>query len=275
MGKYRYGLIPSIPDHRNWKFEFGKSVIGRRHNPNPNPQPQPQPSPNPPPPPSPPLPASVDLRPLCPPIYDQGGLESCVSNATAGSVEFTQMSEKLADIFTPARLFIYYNQRVLEGTVSQNVGTSFSDAITVVTKQGSPHETLWPYDESQFAVQPPGSVYTDGLSHLVTAYEYVNQTETAFKEALYSNLPVMIGVVVYPSFESAPNGVVPMPAPTEAPLGGHAILLVGYDDASQTFIFRNSWGTGWGNQGYGTLPYAFVVSPAYTMGSGIVISLTK
>ena len=73
----------------------------------------------------------------------------------------------------------------------------------------------------------------------------------------------MFGFTVYESFESqevAKTGVVPMPAPGEQVVGGHAVLAVGYDDSAQTFMVRNSWGTGWGQAGYFTMPYAYLTT---------------
>jgi len=84
---------------------------------------------------------------------------------------------------------------------------------------------------------------------------------STLKGCLASGYPFVFGFTVYQSFESAQvakTGIVPMPAPHEAVVGGHAVLAVGYDDASQQFIVRNSWGDGWGIKGYFMMPYGYL-----------------
>src|SRR3954452_16783911 len=80
------------------------------------------------------LPRRVDLRKQCPPVYDQGQLGSCTANAIGGAIEFDQMKEKLPEIFIPSRLFIYYNERVIEGTVNTDAGPMLRDGIKTVAK---------------------------------------------------------------------------------------------------------------------------------------------
>jgi C1A family cysteine protease len=82
---------------------------------------------------------------------------------------------------------------------------------------------------------------------------------------LAAGYPFVFGFTVYSSFEGqevAKTGVVSMPTPDEQVVGGHAVLAVGYDDASQAFIVRNSWGAGWGQEGYFTMPYAYLTTRA-------------
>ncbi len=217
------------------------------------------------------LPAVVDLRPQCPAVYDQGQLGSCTGNAWAGLVEFLLLKEGQSD-FTPSRLFIYYNERVLENDTDQDAGASLSDGAQVVGNQGCPHEALWPYDISQFAVQPLPAVYDDGLQHLSFDVQQVSQDLTSMKEVLANGLPIVVGFTVYQSFESAQvakTGMVPMPRRREPMLGGHAVMVVGYDDSQSRFLVRNSWGAEWGLQGNGAQlsdhPFA-VLSEAQPMG---------
>src|SRR5271157_81551 len=107
-----------------------------------------------------PLPESVDLRAQCPPVYDQGQLGSCTANAIAGALEFDRIKEGLPD-FTPSRLFIYYNERVMEGTVGTDSGAQIRDGIKSVGSVGAPPETDWPYNIAEFAVKPPPKAFTD------------------------------------------------------------------------------------------------------------------
>lgn len=208
------------------------------------------------------LPAHVDLRPGCPAIYDQGELGSCTANAIAAALEYDQMKQQETP-FTPSRLFIYYNERKKEHSVNSDSGAAIRDGMKSVSKQGACHETLWPYDISQFAIEPPKQCYDDALLHRSVSYQRVQQSLSQLKASLAGGCPVVFGFSVYDSFESAEvaqTGIVPMPGPNESFLGGHAVLAVGYDDASQTFFIRNSWGTSWGQQGYCVMPYAYLLS---------------
>ena len=209
------------------------------------------------------LPAAVDLRPECPPVYDQGQLGSCTGNGIAGAVEFDQKKQGATE-YTPSRLFIYYNERVIEGTVSQDAGAQIRDGIKVVVKLGAPPESEWPYDTAEFAQKPPVQAYTDAKKDVVSSYARVAQDLTQMRGCLAAGFPFVFGFTVYDSFESqevAQTGVVPMPSPGESVLGGHCVVAVGYDDSQRHFIIRNSWGTGWGQQGYCFMPYEYLMSP--------------
>ena len=209
------------------------------------------------------LPTKVDLRPLCPPIYDQGQLGSCTGNGWAAAVEFLFKKQGLAD-FAPSRLFIYYNERALQNDTADDTGAAISEGATVVTKQGCPPESDWPYDITKFAEKPPQQAYDDGLKHLVLQVQQVAQDLASMKEVVAQGLPIVIGFSVYESFESqavAQSGIVTMPAHHEKKVGGHCVVIVGYDDSQKMFIMRNSWGTGWGLQGYFMMPYQYLTNP--------------
>src|SRR5438105_15827754 len=117
----------------------------------------------------------VDFREACPPVYDQGALGSCTANAIAGALEFDQMKQELADVFEPSRLFIYYNERVMEGTVDEDSGAMLRDGIKTVAKQGAPHEPLWPYVISKFRSKPSAKAYADAARHPAVLYERILQ----------------------------------------------------------------------------------------------------
>jgi C1A family cysteine protease len=210
------------------------------------------------------LPPSVDLRTACPPVYDQGQLGSCTGNGIAAALQFDRMKQKLTPNFIPSRLFIYYNERVMEHTVASDSGAQIRDGIKSVGQQGDCPETEWPYNIASFAQKPPAKCYTDALKYKAVLYQRVLQNVNQMKGCLASGYPFVFGFTVYDSFESQPvaqTGVVPMPASAEKVLGGHCVVAVGYDDAQQRFIVRNSWGTGWGMQGYCTMPYAYLTDP--------------
>lgn len=211
------------------------------------------------------LPPSVDMRTQCPPIYDQGQLGSCTANAAAGLDEFQQMKQGKSAV-TPSRLFIYFFERVIEGTVSSDSGASIRDSVKVLANRGAPPESEWPYDISKFTVRPPMTVRTDAQAERAIAYARVTQTLAEMQKCLASGHPFIFGFTVYSSFESAAvasTGIVPMPKPTEKILGGHAVMAVGYDDATRRFKIRNSWGASWGQAGYCEMPYEYLSSASY------------
>lgn len=231
-----YGWAPDLPDHRDLTYSAPAQFLMA-------------------------LPTMVDLRPQCPPVYDQGQLGSCTANSIGGAIQFEQMKQNIAN-FTPSRLFIYYNERVIENTVNSDSGAQIRDGMKVVAKQGAPPETDWPYDITQYAVKPPAIAYTDAAKHKVTSYQRVNRALAQFKGCLASGYPFVFGFTVYDSFESAAvaqSGHAPMPQPGETVAGGHAVLAVGYDDSNQWFIVRNSWADTWGMKGYFTLPYQYLL----------------
>ncbi|OBI50554.1 hypothetical protein A5706_02505 [Mycobacterium sp. E796] len=204
-------------------------------------------------------PPEYDLRPSMPAVYDQGQLGSCTGNAIAAAMEYERDRQGLPD-FVPSRLFIYYNERALEGTVSSDSGAQIRDGIKVVNREGVCPETLWPYDIGVFTVKPPKRCYVAAEKDKAVQYEAI-QTLGQLKDAIASNLAVVFGFTVYESFESqsvAQTGVMPMPKPGEATVGGHAVLAVGYSDPKGHLIIRNSWGPGWGDHGYFYMPYQYL-----------------
>jgi C1A family cysteine protease len=209
------------------------------------------------------LPPAVDLRPNCPPVYNQGELGSCTANAIAAAVEFDRKKENLTD-FVPSRLFIYYNERVMEGHVPYDSGAQIRDGIKSVAKIGAPPDADWPYDIAKFADQPPAKAYADAKLDRALRYQRLVNYLQQLQGCLASGYGFVFGFTVYESFESptmAKTGVMPMPAPSEKKIGGHAVMAVGYDNASRMMIVRNSWGPGWGKAGYFMMPYEFIISP--------------
>lgn len=231
----RYGWQLDLPDHRDQVYSA-------------------------PPPPPGGLPAAVDLRGQCPPVYDQGQLGSCTANAIAGAIEFDRKKQNLSD-YVPSRLFIYYNERVMEGTVGQDSGAQIRDGIKSVNKIGAPPEGDWAYDITKFTKKPPTKAYTDAKQDRAIQYQRLVPTLAQLQGCLASGFGFVFGFTVYESFESpevAKTGIMPMPLPTENKVGGHAVMAVGYDDASRRMIVRNSWGPGWGQAGYFTMPYEYI-----------------
>jgi len=237
-----YGWKPDLPDYRDLLYAAPLTALRA-------------------------LPPKVDLRKGCPPVYDQGQLGSCTANAIGAAFQFNQKKAGLK-WFVPSRLFIYYNERDMEGTVDQDAGAYIRDGIKSVNKLGVCPETMWPYDPSPYppnahlTLKPSAKCYTEAAKHTAVQYARVARTESQMKGCLASGYPFVYGFTVYESFESsqvAKTGVVPMPKTTEEVLGGHAVLAVGYDDSTRRFIVRNSWNTTWGMKGYFTMPYGYLM----------------
>jgi len=234
----RYGWLPDLPDHRDYMYAAPPMVLAV-------------------------LPSKVDLRPHCPPVVDQGQLGSCTANAIANAHRFDQMKEAVVKPFLPARLFIYYNERAMEGTINSDAGAMIRDGIKSIAKQGVCSETLWPYNIAKFTSKPTNNAYKEALKHQAITYQRLVMSLSQMKGCLASGYPFVFGFTVYESFESqavAKSGKVPLPKHGEKSLGGHAVLSVGYNDSSQQFIVMNSWSTKWGDKGYFYMPYAYLTN---------------
>uniref|UniRef100_A0A6C0I8M6 Peptidase C1A papain C-terminal domain-containing protein n=1 Tax=viral metagenome TaxID=1070528 RepID=A0A6C0I8M6_9ZZZZ len=202
------------------------------------------------------LPESVDLRQRLPPCYDQGSIGSCTANALVAAYQLIKPE------FMGSRLFLYYNERVLEKTTAIDAGAYLYDGVKSLINNGVCAETDWPYTK-KFNLKPTAICYTRALDHQVLAAKNVVQSLDQMKQCLADGFPFVVGILVYSPFLStttSKTGVVTMPLAKDRLLGGHAILIVGYLETTRQWIFRNSWGTKWGANGYGYLPYDYLVS---------------
>jgi C1A family cysteine protease len=227
----KYHWLPDKPDNRDYKYTLNSTS----------------------------QPNIIDLRYYCSPIEDQGQLGSCTGNAVAGAIEL--LDKRAGKPLDVSRLFIYYYERLLEGTVNYDNGAYIRDGIKACYTYGAPLESLWPYDIAKFRTAPSSAATTDALKRKVTLYQRIAD-HAGCLDALSNRYPVIIGFNVYSSFETtsvARTGIMPYPnTRTERLLGGHAVLLVGYDKARQVYIVRNSWGTGWGDGGYFYMPFQVI-----------------
>jgi len=234
----RFGWTPDLPDARDFMYSAPEAVLTT-------------------------LPKKVDLRSKMPKVYDQGQLGSCTANAIGAAFEFGQVKQGLKD-FMPSRLFIYYNERAMEGTIDTDSGAMIRDGMKSISKLGVCTEDTWPYEISQFTQKPPAKAYTEARKHQALVYRRVMGQLHQMQGCLAQGYPFVLGFSVYESFmspEVAKTGKVPLPPRGEQLIGGHAVLAVGYDDAEQSFIVRNSWGTGWGIKGYCLMPYGYLTDP--------------
>jgi C1A family cysteine protease len=205
------------------------------------------------------LPASVDLRAGCSPVENQGQLGSCTANALVGSLEF--LEKKAGRTVTDlSRLFVYYNERAMEGTVGEDAGAMIRDGVKTLVKQGVCPEKNWPYVPGKYAVKPPAACYKEAQTHQVLSYHRI-LTVAEMKSCLAEGYPFVFGFTVYQTFESAAvakTGLLNLPKPGEKSMGGHAVMAMGYNDATERFTIRNSWGADWGQAGYFTMPYDYL-----------------
>lgn len=222
------------------------------------------------------LPEHVDLRPFCSPIVNQGMEGSCTANAgVSGAFEFLELralknAGQDAVEFDPkhfvrgSRQFNYYATRALHGWQGTDSGAFLRDVVKVLNKTGCCREATWPYDTSKLAVQPNQAAYDEAANHKISEYIRIGSIYS-LRKCLADGFPCIFGFTVYESFESpevARTGLMPLPAPGEKVLGGHAVCAVGYDDVKKVLIVRNSWGESWGDKGYFYMPYSFIVSDA-------------
>ena len=210
------------------------------------------------------LPRSTDLRPRLPPVYNQLQINSCTANAIAAALEFDEIRQGIRKSLTPSRLFIYYNERAMEGTDGKDVGARIRDGIKVIAKQGDCPEELWPYHERSVNVRPPRECYSQARHYKAVEYQRMMHRIEELKSCLASGYPFVFGFKVFESFQGESikkTGHLDMPKRHEKFIGMHAVLAVGYEDSSRWFISRNSWGDQWGMQGYFTIPYEYLMSP--------------
>lgn len=256
----KYGHIKSIKDSRDLTIRFNEDhvkLFAQKYNLSEN------------------NPTLFDLRnfvklPEALSDIDQGSLGSCTANAISFAYAFNEIKQSNKDIFLPSRLFIYYNERLIEGTVNQDSGAQLVDGIKAINKYGVCDEHHWIYDPLKFTVEPPKNIYEEAKNARAVKYasiDFSNDHTIAdrikhLKIALQSGYPVVFGFTVFSSFETeivAQTGIVPIPSYEDQILGGHAVCAVGFDESY--FIVKNSWGPKWGKNGYFYMPAEYLADP--------------
>lgn len=220
-------------------------------------------------------PPFMTLLSKMPPIRDQGELGACTAFSAEAPIWIAQLTAGRKTPINPSPLFLYYNERVLNGQVGTDAGANISDIFRATNIYGICDESLWPYDEAQYTTKPPVVAYTAAQTERAHIYAPIPQLKENVIGCIHHGFPIDFGITVYDSFMSdsvAATGIIPMPASSESVQGGHAIDIVGYNDQNQenagipplTFVIRNSWATTWGAKGYGFLPYDYVLNPQYS-----------
>jgi len=216
-------------------------------------------------------PPKVDLRAWCSPVEDQGDLGSCTANAAVGLLEYFER-RAFGKHLDASRLFVYKVSRDLLGWKGDQ-GAYLRTAMKSLVLFGVSPEQYWPYRVAHFDDEPPAFCYAFAQSYKAMQYYRHDppgvkpgQLVDSVRTHLAGGLPCMFGFSVYSSMPAVADGTgdIPFPQPGEALEGGHAVVAVGYDDGRKiasnkgALLIRNSWGTEWGENGYGWLPYEYI-----------------
>lgn len=236
-GGRRYGFFPSAPDHRDFglpRFVAAESIV---------------------------LPAIVDLEPSCGPVKDQGALGACTAFASTGNREYlSRKFENAPLVFSP--LFQYYQERKIDGSLDEgDCGSTGRTACIALQSVGVCLEQEDTYNPQNFQIAPTEAEISQAVLHRAGAYHALSNV-VDMKKCLASGYPFLIGFTVYESFESAEMARTGLMAPVSGGvLGGHEVLVIGYDDSKQcpggvgAFKVRNSWSAVWGDKGNFWFPY--------------------
>ena len=247
----RTGWLPDVPDIRD--YDAARLVKDRDDDKGPKAKAEP---------------TEVDMRRYCSPVENQGRLGSCVAQAIVGMVEFMERRRSAKHV-DASRLFVYKMARQLDG-FKGDTGAHIRTGMKALRLFGAPPERYWPYDVERFDADPPGFVFAYGQSLQALSYHRVDsgnrdreQCLELIKLLVARRYPVVVGFSVYNYGNE--KGEFPMPSAGQRRQGGHAVMVCGYDDkrvigkTTGALMIRNSWGTRWGDNGYGWLPYGYIL----------------
>ncbi|MDE3089473.1 MAG: C1 family peptidase [Chloroflexota bacterium] len=240
MRKRGYGYVRDVPDARDFTYTTTRPTQVA-------------------------LPPLVDLRHLCSPVRDQGKLGSCTGFAIAAGMREFLERKTTGKFVKMSPLFVYYEERKLENTVTQDAGAQPRDGFKVLATMGCAPEKDDPYNVSAFQNSPSSKAVQDATRFKIAAYHRLSNL-TDMQRCLAGGSGFVLGFVVYESFEGdavAKTGNMPMPQSGEKVLGGHAVFAAGYKTDPKLpgggcLIIKNSWSTTWGDQGYFYMPFAYV-----------------
>jgi len=221
------------------------------------------------------LPPKVDLRPFMTSVEDQRQTNSCSANATAGAYEYLMKRHLGEASYDVSRMFMYFNARAAAGEAITDDGAALSDVIQGLQQNGACSEETWPFAEENVNDEPDAQAFDEASEFLVEDVQQIPTELEAWKTSLAMGNPIIFGLKLFGSFDKQRKpGLVPAPSAAEAQRashGGHAMLCVGYSDADNVFVVRNSWGAGWGDKGYCYIPYSYVMNDDYNFGDSWTI----
>lgn len=206
------------------------------------------------------LPPTIDLRAHCTAVEDQKTIGSCTANSAVGALEYLRKKNGV-DPSDLSRLFVYYNTRRLKGTVDQDTGATIAECMAAVMAYGAPRADLWPYDDQvRWREEPPREVYENAALNEALQYARVSPG-VGVLGSIAAEFPVNFGIFLPKIAYDIAGQTGAVPELTEEqwhgePAGGHAMLIVGYDLLSRLYLVRNSWGAGYGDGGYITIPFS-------------------
>jgi C1A family cysteine protease len=204
------------------------------------------------------LPDEFSLRDEMPGVYDQGQLGSCTANAIAGALQYANIKAG-HDFGVPSRLFIYYCERLREGSVTQDAGAYGRDGFASLRKTGAPPETVWPYVIERFADKPSDEAYADAGANRIKHYTHARTSALEVKLLVADHKPVAFGMSVPQCFEGEAcmtTGIMPEFTKGESFIGGHEMLIIGWKPGY--FEVRNSWGPNVMDAGHVWIPETFL-----------------
>ena len=230
--KYKFGWIPDLKDNRDKIYSAPRTTE---------------------------CPAYVNLLDYCAPVENQTTTSSCTAHGIVGNLEMLEKKNK-TNFYDISRLFIYYNTRMIRGIEDTDGGAYIRDGIKSLVRFGYCSEKLWKYDEERVNEKPNKKSYKEAKRHLIKEYKRILNIIDIIK-CIASGYPVVFGIALYESFQSkkvAKTGKIPIPKRNEKPIGGHCMLVIGYDMKKKVFIVRNSWSSKWGDNGNCYIPFDYM-----------------
>jgi len=194
-----------------------------------------------------------------PEIVDQGNIESCVPTCISTVYYYLTMKQSNHLNFRISRLYLYYQFRRLYDDVKLDEGSTIRDCINILYKDGVVPEFLYPYVESKIFNNP--SEFLEKYSRFCKCLGFENISRKVIKQYLLLDNPVLCGIKLFDSVysdEVKNSGIINYSEEYDKILGGHCIILVGFDDSKKYYKFINSWGSTWGDKGFGYLPYDYI-----------------
>jgi len=188
--------------------------------------------------------------------YSQAKTSSCTSHAAVGLNRFVNKREGLPATL-PSRLFHYWVERRYEGTLAKDEGATIRSSMRVLANIGVCPEEDFPFVKENLWNHPSDHCFKDAVQNMVKQYIRIDKTPYNLKQSLVDGYPFVFGMQIYSSFENdsvAKTGIVPYPVRSDKIVGGHAILCLDYDDEKDWYVIMNSWGKGWGDNGFCYIP---------------------